>query len=72
MVFNLKKRLGEQKTKIRFIDAVTNYKKDIDNLELLTALGYEDNRQAFYTLKHRLLEDIITQKLEQGKINIKE
>lgn len=66
-VLKLKKRLGEQKTKIRFIDAVSNYKKDIDNLELLTDLGYEDNRQAFYTLKHRLLEDILSQKLEQGK-----
>jgi hypothetical protein len=61
----LKKRIGAGSKKLELVKAIQKGSTR-SNEDAIKVLGYKD-KSAFYTLKHRLTDDIIQLKLELGK-----
>lgn len=62
--------LGKKFSKFPVKDKLVNTiikKQSCDLEQLIYLMDYEENRQAFYTLKHRVVEDIIDLKLQIKK-----
>jgi hypothetical protein len=60
------KQISSQKMKRSLFDAIDK-DPEIDNYKLLEALNYKENISSLYTLKNRLLDDIISIKVESEK-----
>lgn len=62
----LKKEMKSDKQKLKLLEyLLTN--DEINNDEIIEVLNYHNNKNAYYTFKHRLLQDIIQFKLRTGK-----
>lgn len=70
----LKKEMKGDKQKLKLLEyLLTN--DEIINDEIIEVLNYQNNKNAYYTFKHRLLQEIIAFKLRTGKnkvVKIKE
>lgn len=62
-IAQLKKKYDDYPVKRKLINQVIK-QKPTDLEELINFMNYENKRQAFYTLKHRIIEDIIDLKVE--------
>jgi hypothetical protein len=70
----LQQKIKNQKVKQQLLQII-QHNPDIDNKDLGTQLNYHDNLTNLYTLKNRLLDDIISSKIELSKnevIRVKE
>ncbi len=70
----LKKEMKGDKQKLKLLEYLLA-NDEINNDEIIEVLNYHNNKNAYYTFKHRLLQEIITFKLKTGKnkvIKIKE
>lgn len=65
-IAQLKRELKTDKQKIKLLEylLVTD---EINNQEIMEVLNYQNNKSAYYTFKHRLLQDIISFKFDSGK-----
>lgn len=62
----LMKKLKSNNQKVRLLAAIKS-SRDLKYEKIIKDLGYQGNVSAFYTLKHRLLEDILEFRLHHGK-----
>jgi len=66
---NLKKELRADKQKIKLLEYCLE-SSQVNNDEIIELLNYKNNKSAYYTFKHRLLQDIIAFKFSSGQTKI--
>lgn len=65
----LKKELRADKQKIKLLEYCLE-SNQVNNEEIIELLNYKNNKSAYYTFKHRLLQDIIAFKFSSGQTKI--
>lgn len=65
----LKKELRADKQKIKLLEYCLE-SNQVNNDEIIDLLNYKNNKSAYYTFKHRLLQDIIAFKFSSGQTKI--
>ncbi|MFZ9701369.1 MAG: hypothetical protein ACO3AF_09865 [Flavobacteriales bacterium] len=65
----LKRELRADKQKIKLLEYCLETQQ-VNNEEIIDLLNYKNNKSAYYTFKHRLLQDIIAFKFSSGQTKI--
>lgn len=62
----LKKEMKGDKQKLKLLEYLLA-NDEINNDEIIEVLNYQNNKNAYYTFKHRIIQEIITFKMKTGK-----